>query len=64
MAPGQRTPDTSEVQRGLPKERAFVRKTSGERELGVRGLRVRSPLINFFFHSEVCMPRGDESFYG
>ena len=48
--------------RGSPRERAFVRGTSGERELGVQGLRVRFPLVNFFFHSEVCMPRGGEPF--
>ena len=51
--------------RGVSKrERAFVRGTSCERELGVQGLRVRSPLVNFFFHSEVCMPRGGEPFCG
>ena len=31
------------------RERAFVRRTSGERELGVQELRVRSPLVKFFF---------------
>ena len=51
--------------RGVSKrERAFVRGTSGERELGVQGLRVRSPLVKFSFHSEVCMPRGGEPFCG
>ena len=51
--------------RGVSKrERAFVRETSGERELGVQGLRVRSPLVKFSFHSEVCMPRGGEPFCG
>ena len=38
------------------RERAFMRETSGERELGVQGLRVRSPLIKFLFHSEVSCP--------
>ena len=46
------------------RERVFVRKTSSERELGVQGLRVRSPLVKIFFHSEVCVPRGGEPFYG
>ena len=51
--------------RGVSKrERAFVRGTSCERELGVQGLRVRSPLVKFSFHSEVCMPRGGEPFCG
>ena len=31
------------------RKRAFVRGTSGERELGVQGLRVRSPLVKFSF---------------
>ena len=36
--------------RGVSKrERAFVRRTSNERELGVQGLRVRSPLVKFSF---------------
>ena len=63
-APGQRLPGSSRVQGVSKRERAFVRGTSGERELGVQGLRVKSPLVKFFFHSEVCMPHGDEPFYG
>ena len=64
-APGQRSSGTSGVQ-GVFQERegAFVRRTSSERELGVQGLRMTSPLVNFFFHSEVCMPRGGEPFCG
>ena len=51
--------------RGVSKrERTFVRKTLCERELDVQGLRVRSPLVKFSFHSEVCMPRGGEPFCG
>ena len=63
-APGQWSPGTSGVQGVFKRERAFVRRTSSERELGIQGLRVRSPLINFFFHSKVCMPRGGEPFCG
>ena len=61
---GQRSPGTSGVQGVSKKERAFMRGTSSERELGVQELRVMSPLINFFFHSEVCMSRGGEPFCG
>ena len=50
--------------RGSPRERVFVRRTSSERELGIQGLRVRSPLVKFFFHSEVCVPHGGEHFCG
>ena len=51
--------------RGVSKrERAFVRGTSREKELDVQGLRVRSPLVKFLFHSKVCMPRGGEPFCG
>ena len=50
--------------RSFKGEKAFERKTSSERELGVQGLRVRSPLVKFFFLSEVCMPRGGEPFCG
>ena len=53
-----------EFRRVFKRERAFVRGTSGERELGVQELRVRSPFIKFFFHSEVCMSRGGEPFCG
>ena len=56
-APGQRSPGSSGVQRGLQeRERDFVRRTSGEREFGVQGLRVRSPLVKFFFIVKFACP--------
>ena len=49
-APGQWSPGSSGVQGGLQeRERAFIRETSDERELGIQGLRVRSPLVKFSF---------------
>ena len=61
-APEQRTAIASEVQEDLPRE-SFCKKNFlwGEK-LGIRRLKMRSPLINFFFHNEVCMPRGGKPF--
>ena len=47
--------DISEV-RGVFQDRVFVKRTSGERELGVQGLRVRSLLVNFFFIVKFACP--------
>ena len=33
-----------------------MKETSSERELGVQGLRVRSPLVNFFFIVKFACP--------
>ena len=49
---------------GLPGENFCEGELSMREKLNVRRLRVRSPLVNFFFHSKVCMPHGGEPFCG
>ena len=48
-APRQRTSGTSWVQEGLPRERAFVRKTSGEREIGCTRVKGEISSCKIFF---------------